>query len=1102
MAMEDKNRKNPWLGLESYQEGEVLYGRDDDIRDLTQCVLNDTETLLYGKSGIGKSSILNAGIIPAARRYGYIPVLIRLSHKEEHSYLHQIKVAISNVITVNQVVECKEIGKESIYEYFHRHTFHDDSGGRVKLLIVFDQFEEIFTLQDDESKKKQFFAGLADFLNDIMPSELQMDTILQMNSQEEIKDLDEGSFDDLFKDLGLTSKDSSPEYVTDNDIHFVFTIREDFLSEFEYYSASIPSLKQNRYGLRPINEEQAAQIVLRPIPGLIDKSVAKLIIEKVTGRTDFELNNIPEIEVDSAVLSLYLNRLFDARNGEKITAELVEQKGGEIIADFYNDAISNISESTIVYLEDMLLNGQGRRDNISVFDVIHDGGVTEEELNILCNKKKILRQFNYAGDLRIEYVHDILCPIVKAHKNERLLLKQQEEERLRQEKEKQELVRRQNEELKRIETENERQRKKNRLRLAFALSLLLIGGISWIAWYLLYRYPFKANYASFTIKNGWPEGIGQELDNKDIIEMPVFYQLVRYGYRSKNTRVNVLNSHKELVSNIFMSSPLVDIFETEGTDEKAKTFACMQRNTAYWIYSPDNEGNILRETAYDIGGNQLYSVQFFYSSSSVEETEKQLWANYVDKDGKSMRVRDNGADRIRLVVNDDGYYVGQQFFSEMGTPQSNRAGIYGYRYLLGEDGRITKSVPLDAFGDSVNGQTEIYTSFDKYGRWIKALKGCAEYKKDIVIMTRSNRIDSLIFNDVGMLTRYATEILDSSYSSYMFSNNVAVNISLFRNTGEELLLNYQKKILSQTDHDVITQEFLCGNEKPYRLTCEERKDRKGVESYYCGKTPSTINEPCMKTILEGSYHYYYHKIVTDTILKDDWQIVTIDYLDTLGNPSASCDVNRDVAYYNAKHEKIKHFGYHNGVVCFAYQNDYSNGQIVAQSVIDDDGTIVRYPQRDIYKLCYYKMKLVYDFSNMLIAIKGVNEFGEESLITSDNQEYRCEPLPSIKMISGENNAQITGLQVYKEILRPINKDCMVEYIRITDKAGTWYKAGLRSGDLLVDNNKKIKIARPNEAKKSYDVYVFSPAMGERGAETYPVYFTQKEMNRYNNAIKK
>ena len=446
--MEEFVRKNPWLGLESYKEGEILYGRDDDIRDLSQCVLNDTDTLLYGKSGIGKSSILNAGVLPAARRNGYLPVLIRLSHKEKHSYLHQINQAILNAILhsltgdfgtdvsitngdyalndaqslIREVVSCKDTEAESFYEYFHRHTFHNANGDRLKLLIIFDQFEEIFTLQDDVQKKKNFFTHLADLLNDIMPDELQQKVEISSDTQEEIIVGEESDFENIFDDLNLGVENSLPEYVTDNDIHFVFTIREDFLSEFEYYSAAIPSLKQNRYGLRPINEEQAAQIILRPVPELIDESVAKLIIEKITGKNDFKIDGVPELEVDSAVLSLYLNRLYEAKGGDTITRDLVEQKGGEIISDFYNDALSDISDSTIEYLEDMLLNGQGRRDNITVYDAINDGNISELELDILCNKKKILRQFNYAGDLRIEYVHDILCPIVERNKAERRIV--------------------------------------------------------------------------------------------------------------------------------------------------------------------------------------------------------------------------------------------------------------------------------------------------------------------------------------------------------------------------------------------------------------------------------------------------------------------------------------------------------------------------------------------------------------------------------------------------------------------------------------------------------------------------------------------------------
>lgn len=492
-------RKNPWLGLESYREGEVLYGRDEDIRDLTQCVLNDQGTLFYGKSGIGKSSILNAGIIPAARRNGFLPIMVRLSHKEEDSYLGQIKKSIEDAMIpipldeqgnqrtlsddeqrirwsnlasrIKQVVACGDPEKESLYEFFHRHTFHASDGTRIKLLIFFDQFEEIFTLQNVEARKKRFFAELADFLNDIMPDELQQESVVLSDTQKEITVLNDEKITDLFGDINLKAKDDAPNYVTDNEVHLVFTIREDFLSEFEYYSASIPSLKQNRYGLRSISEEQAAQIIMRPVPGLISEQVAKLIIEKVTGKTDFKLDGVPEIEVSAAMLSLYLNRLYDAHTEDKITIGLVEKKAGVIISELYADAISNISEETVKYLEDNLLTKQGRRDIKSLSDAVNGDGVSKEELDFLCTQKKILRQFNYAGDLRIEFVHDILCPIVQAHKEERVLQKQQEEERARQEKL-----------LAEMENKNKRMRIGQRILIGFILILIVGGG--WLVWHL------------------------------------------------------------------------------------------------------------------------------------------------------------------------------------------------------------------------------------------------------------------------------------------------------------------------------------------------------------------------------------------------------------------------------------------------------------------------------------------------------------------------------------------------------------------------------------------------------------------------------------------
>lgn len=154
------NGSNPWLGLKSYREGEVLYGRDEDIRALSQRVLNDIDTLLYGRSGIGKSSILNAGVIPAARRKGFTPVYIRLEHNEKESdYVNQISnVLVEEGIEIRNIVP-KKGTHELLWELFHCNEFYTKNGERAKLLIIFDQFEEIFTLQQNSLARRRFFRG-------------------------------------------------------------------------------------------------------------------------------------------------------------------------------------------------------------------------------------------------------------------------------------------------------------------------------------------------------------------------------------------------------------------------------------------------------------------------------------------------------------------------------------------------------------------------------------------------------------------------------------------------------------------------------------------------------------------------------------------------------------------------------------------------------------------------------------------------------------------------------------------------------------------------------------------------------------------------------
>ena len=870
MEMDKNIRKNPWLGLEAYKEGEVLYGRDDDIRDLSQCVLNDIDTLLYGKSGIGKSSILNAGILPAARRQGYLPVMIRLSHKGLFSYLRQIQDAIENTMApirldengkqveltqeessiradklskrISQVIPQKGDREESLYEYFHRHVFYDENGERQKLLLIFDQFEEIFSLQSNEKIKKQFFEELAYLLNDVVPAYLQQDAEPLVAVQEEISLGDGKDVEELFESLDLDSYNDMPEYVTDNDIHFVFTIREDFLSEFEYYSASIPSLRQNRYGLRPINEEQASQIILQPRPGLIAIDVAQLIIQKVTGREDFLIDGTPELEVDSAVLSLYLNRLYEAKDGDIITRELVERRGGEIISDFYNDAISGISETTIEYLEKRLLNGQNRRDNITVYDANNEGKISEEELDILCNKKKILRQFNYAGDLRIEFVHDILCPVVKEHKSERLLLKQQEEERKRQEEEKQRIIlaeerkRRELEHKAEIEKEQmlaialKRQKRRNRYIIAISIALLSMLSLVY-AYYWMYEIDIESYYAQFERINGWPKGVGTPLSEEERAHTPLYYRLYHKGHLGFDTDVEVMSSNRVLPQSPRISVPEINEDDVTLNDQKAMAYYDLLSQVSSIHFVGDEDGKIDKEILKDKDGSILYVVNYYHLPNG-----KDAWLQYVTATGHPLVFSEKGANRIKLswyrndtLLNDvnNGRVETSMYFDSRDNCVPITKNISGYRmWYSGSD--IIYKLALDEYGRAnQNTQNDYNMSITRYNgdtvdvRYARAFMvdtvniipavGVDNYEKSVFVRVNPNKDIVRLYEKGSKVNRIEKELLKDNRGNIIEEKLVYVN-------NENTQDNFKDRITiySYSDDGLLTKiEKLNGDGTPY-----------------------------------------------------------------------------------------------------------------------------------------------------------------------------------------------------------------------------------------------------------------------------------------------
>ena len=76
--------ERPWPGLAAFREQDEYFfkGREPDIKQLHGLVGRERLTVLFGVSGLGKSSLLQAGLFPRLRPDKILPIPIRLDFGE------------------------------------------------------------------------------------------------------------------------------------------------------------------------------------------------------------------------------------------------------------------------------------------------------------------------------------------------------------------------------------------------------------------------------------------------------------------------------------------------------------------------------------------------------------------------------------------------------------------------------------------------------------------------------------------------------------------------------------------------------------------------------------------------------------------------------------------------------------------------------------------------------------------------------------------------------------------------------------------------------------------------------------------------------------
>jgi hypothetical protein len=181
--------QNPWPGLWSYTEENApwFHGRDRERDALFALVQREPLSILFGASGLGKTSLLLAGLFPRLRDRDALPVRIRLDYRSPVSLGTQILQAFAAGAAATSAAAPAPLAGETLWEYFHRRAPGADGfemwSQETRLLtpvLVLDQFEELFTLArdaaDPEIARKRFEAfidELAALVQNVPPPALR-----------------------------------------------------------------------------------------------------------------------------------------------------------------------------------------------------------------------------------------------------------------------------------------------------------------------------------------------------------------------------------------------------------------------------------------------------------------------------------------------------------------------------------------------------------------------------------------------------------------------------------------------------------------------------------------------------------------------------------------------------------------------------------------------------------------------------------------------------------------------------------------------------------------------------------------------------------------
>ncbi len=230
---------NPFPGLRSFEEEEhiLFFGREEQVDDLISKLRRNRFLAVIGTSGSGKSSLVKSGLLPSlyggfmaqsgsnwqtvSFRPGVNPMGNMAQALSIANYDYLAELGLDNVDYSDVIETGLRRSDRGLLDFYLQNV--KSKGDNLLLLI--DQFEELFRFSEFEKTKKEGYSDSVAFVN----------LLLRAASQKELP------------------------------IFIVFTMRSDFLGECTLFKGLPEAINDGHYLVPRMSREQIRQVITGPV---------------------------------------------------------------------------------------------------------------------------------------------------------------------------------------------------------------------------------------------------------------------------------------------------------------------------------------------------------------------------------------------------------------------------------------------------------------------------------------------------------------------------------------------------------------------------------------------------------------------------------------------------------------------------------------------------------------------------------------------------------------------------------------------------------------------------------------------------------------------